>query len=150
MSCTTPHYYPKYEILWNDDNLANGPFNGQKFLKKGFTIKQSLQVVERKSHWPLAGMGWLSRQIVPLNKIIPVLPLVWKNFDIRLFVIIIFVIWLKFTVKFKVLKFNTSKLSIVQVQVFNKFVLRVQTMYCRCIGKFTYRIKNRKFKCHGI
>ena len=47
-------------------------------------------------------MGWLSRQIVPLNKIIPVLPLVWKNFDIRLFVIIIFVIWLKFTVKFKV------------------------------------------------
>ena len=42
-------------------------------------------------------MGWLSRQIVPLNKIIPVLPLVWKKFDI-----IIFVIWLKFTVKFKV------------------------------------------------
>ena len=27
MSYTTPHYYPKYEILRYDDYLANGPFN---------------------------------------------------------------------------------------------------------------------------
>ena len=27
MSYTIPHYYPKYEILWDDDYLASGPFN---------------------------------------------------------------------------------------------------------------------------
>ena len=27
MSYTIPHYYPKYEILWDDDYLANSPFN---------------------------------------------------------------------------------------------------------------------------
>ena len=29
MSYTIPHYYPKYEILWDDDYLAKGPFNNQ-------------------------------------------------------------------------------------------------------------------------
>ena len=58
MSYTTPHYYRKCEILWYDDYLANGPFNGQKksdhFKWKGkhLQTKRLPQRIWRKFSFP--------------------------------------------------------------------------------------------------
>ena len=56
MSYTITNYYPKYEILWDDDYLANGPFDtgpalmkwDKKCIFSGFngTLNQEISVVK--------------------------------------------------------------------------------------------------------
>ena len=43
MSCITPHCYAKYEILWDDDHLANGPFNVNGLVNT-FLVKETLNI----------------------------------------------------------------------------------------------------------